>query len=407
VNVAVVAEYYPRPRNPGLGIWAHRQTRAVRELGVDARALVLERPLPSMRVLLSVVPGREQRYAGSLREWAGGVWDPPRDMVLDDVPVRFARFVSPPRPITYANWGRWAARPVRRALDDLNGKWPIDLVHAHYAVPAGDAVLRWLRRRKRVPFVVSVHGGDLFYTAARSDQGRRVVSQVLAAAGAVLVNSDLTRTGVVELGVSPERVHVVYPGADLREPRADRHAEPTLVTVANLEAHKSQGDVIRAVAALRGRYPTLRYLLVGGGPDRPQLEALAQSLGVGDRIHFTGALPHEEAMDELARCHVHVMPSRIDGFGVAHVEAMAAGLPTIGGAGTGAEDIARAGGGALLVRPGDSSALVRTLDELLRDDARRERLGEEARRTVAERFSWETGGKLTVDIYRSVVESHG
>jgi glycosyltransferase involved in cell wall biosynthesis len=212
---------------------------------------------------------------------------------------------------------------------------------------------------------------------------------------------------VVELGVSPERVHIVYPGADLREPSSDRHPDPTLVTVANLEAHKSQADVIRALAALRDRYPTLRYLMVGGGPDRPDLEALARSLGVGDRIRFTGPLPHEQAMEELARCHIHVMPSRIDGFGVAHVEAMAAGLPTIGGAGTGAEDIAGASAGALLVRPGDSSVRVRTRDELLRDDARREQIGEDARRTVAERFSCEAGGKLTVDIYRSVVQSYG
>jgi glycosyltransferase involved in cell wall biosynthesis len=403
VNVSVVAEYYPRPSNPGLGIWAHRQTRAVRELGVDARALALERPLPSMNAFRSLVRGRP----GPLRDWVRTVRKPPSDIVMDGVPVRYVRFISPPRPLSYASWGAWAARPVGRALDELDGKWPVDLVHAHYAVPAGDAALRWIHRRGRLPFVVSVHGGDLFYTAARSDRGKRVVSKVLGAAGAVLVNSDLTRTGVVELGVSPERVHIVYPGADLREPSGDRHADPTLVTVANLEEHKSQADVIRALATLRDRYPTLRYVLVGGGPDRPELEALAQSLGVGDRIRFTGALPHEQAMDELARCHIHVMPSRIDGFGVAHVEAMAAGLPTIGGAGTGAEDIAGTGGGAFLVRPGDSSELVRTLDELLRDDARRERLGEEARRTVAERFSWETGGKLTADIYRSVMESHG
>jgi glycosyltransferase involved in cell wall biosynthesis len=321
--------------------------------------------------------------------------------------VRYVRFVSPPRPLSYASWGRWAARPVRRALDELDGQWPVDIVHAHYAVPAGDAALRWLRRRTKLPFVVSVHGGDLFYTAARSDHGRRIVSRVLSAADAVLANSSLTRDGVQELGAASERVHIVHPGADRVDSNGNRHEEPTLVTVANLEAHKSQADVIRALAALRGRHPTLRYLLVGGGPDRPQLEALAQSLGVGDRIRFTGPLPHSEALSELARCHIHVMASRIDGFGVAHIEAMAAGLPTIGGTGTGAEDIARAGEGALLVRPGDSSALVRALDELLSDDTRRERLGEQARRTVADRFSWETGGKLTVDIYRSVSQSHG
>jgi glycosyltransferase involved in cell wall biosynthesis len=330
-----------------------------------------------------------------------------REANLEGVPVRYVRFVSPPRPTSYANWGGWAARSLGRALDALQQEWPIDLIHAHYAVPAGDAALRWLARHTDVPLVVSVHGGDLFYTAALSDHWRDVVKRVLGAADAVVANSTLTAGGIVELGIPPERVHVVHPGADPAATPGNRHAEPTLVTVANLEAHKCQADVIRALAALRGRHTALRYLLVGGGPDRSQLTELACSLGVGDRVSFAGALPHGQALDELARCHIHVMPSRIDGFGVAHVEAMAAGLPTIGGAGTGAEDIAQAGEGVLLVRHGDISELTRVLDELLSDDARREQLGEAARRTVAARFTWEAGAKTTVDVYRSVAASHG
>jgi glycosyltransferase involved in cell wall biosynthesis len=415
VKVAVVAEYYPRPAHPGLGIWAHRQARAVRDLGVDVRVLVLERPLPPMVAFKALVPGRGGQDAGfsrrrpdarPLREWASSVWDPPRDMVLDGVPVRYVRFVSPPRPISYASWGWWAARPVKRALDELHRQWPFDLVHAHYAVPAGDAVLRWLDRRARLPFVVSVHGGDLFYTAERTDHGRRVVSRVFEAADAILANSDLTRRGIEGLGAAASRVHVVHPGADPGTGAPSRHADPTLVTVANLEAHKSQADVIRAVAALRDRHPRLRYLVIGRGPDRHALEVLADSLGVGDRVRFTGGLSHDDALAELARCHVHVMPSRIDGFGVAHIEAMASGLPTIGAVGTGAEDIARSGEGALLVRAGDITGLVRVIDELLSDDARRERLGEQARKTVSEHYSWPGSGERTEAVYRSLSSAH-
>jgi teichuronic acid biosynthesis glycosyltransferase TuaC len=407
VNVAVVAEYYPRPNNPGLGVWAHRQTRAVRELGVDPRVLVLERPLPPLNAFRSLVPRSRTPDAGPLRDWASGLRSMSREANLEGVPVRYVRFVSPPRPTSYANWGGWAARSLGRALDALQQERPIDLVHAHYAVPAGDAALRWLGRHADIPLVVSVHGGDLFYTAARSEHGRDVVSRVLGRAGAVLANSNLTRRGIEELGIPGERVHVVHPGADpIAQPR-DRHAEPTLVTVANLEAHKCQADVIRALATLRGRHPALRYLMVGGGPDRRELTELARSLGVAEHVSFAGALPHEQALAELARCHIHVMPSRIDGFGVAHVEAMAAGLPTIGGMGTGAEDIAEAGEGLLLVRPGDTSELVRVLDGLLSDDARRTELGEQARRTAAERFTWEAGARWTLEVYRAVAASHG
>jgi teichuronic acid biosynthesis glycosyltransferase TuaC len=402
-RVAIVAEYYPRPDRPGLGIWAHRQARAVRDLGVDARVLVLERPLPPLLVFKALSPAGGRPNLGPLREWTARVWDPPRDMVLDGVPVRYVRFVSPPRPVSYASWGRWAARPVAKALAELRQNWPFDLVHAHYAVPAGDAALRWLRGGESLPLVVSVHGGDLFYTAARSDRGRRVVAKVFAAADAILANSELTRSGVEELAGGGEKVQVVHPGADPVEPVASRRAEPTLVTVAHLERHKAQGDVIRALAALHGRHPSLRYVLVGGGPDRQQLERLARELGVGERVEFTGPLSHERALAELARCHVHVMPSSIDAFGVAHIEAMAAGLPAIAGAGTGAEDVARAGEGIVLVRPGDVSELGRVLDGLLSDRHRLEALGEAARQTVREHFSWERCGELTAAVYESTL----
>jgi len=96
------------------------------------------------------------------------------------------------------------------------------------------------------------------------------------------------------------------------------------------------------------------------------------------------------------------MPSVHDGFGAAHIEAMSAGVPTIAGEGTGSEDIARAGEGALLVRAGDVPRLVEVLDRLLCDPAERERLGEAARRTVAEHFTWERCGERTLAVYGSV-----
>jgi glycosyltransferase involved in cell wall biosynthesis len=226
------------------------------------------------------------------------------------------------------------------------------------------------------------------------------VERTLRSAKAVLANSSLTRQGIQELIGPREGLRIVHPGAELTAPAPEPHSDPTLVTLAHLEPHKSQGDVIRALAALRGRHPALRYVLVGKGPDRQGLEELARSLGVADRVRFTGALPHEEALAELARCHIHVMPSRRDAFGVAHLEAMAAGIPAIAGAGTGAEDIARAGEGALLARPGDLSELVRIIDRLLSEPRERRRLGEAARRTVAERFSWRRCGRETADAYR-------
>jgi glycosyltransferase involved in cell wall biosynthesis len=398
LRVAVVAEYYPRPHDPAWGIWAHRQAVGARERGVDVNALALERPLPPLRAF-------KRLDFQVLGEWAERVRRPPPDTTLDGVPVRYVRFLSPPRPLSYASWGRWAARPLGRALDRMWDEGSLDLVHAHYAVPAGDAVLRWLRARgRRTQLVVSVHGGDLSYVAARSEHGRRTVARVLSAADAVVANSDVTRRGIEELAGSLAHLRVIHPGADMPVPVPARHADPTLVTVAHLESHKNQASVIRALAALAGRHPRLRYELIGKGPDRETLEQLARSLGVADRVAFRGAMPHDAALAELARCHVHVMPSIHDAFGVAHVEAMAAGLPTIGGEGTGAEDIASAGEGMVLVPPGDVTALARAIERLVADDAERDRLGEAARRTAADHFSWSRNADQTLALYEELTK---
>jgi teichuronic acid biosynthesis glycosyltransferase TuaC len=399
LRAAVVAEYYPRPSDPAWGIWAHRQAAGVRERGVDLHVLALERPLPPLRAV-------KRLDLGLLREWARRVRRPPGDATLDAVPVRYVRFLSPPRPLSYASWGWWAARPLGPELDRLDMQAPLDLLHAHYAVPSGDALLRWLRdRRRRVPLVVSVHGGDLSFAARRSAHGRRTVVRVLREADAVIANSEVTRRGIEELTGPLERLRVIHPGADVPAGAPTRHADPTIATIAHLEPHKNQAAVIRALGALAGRHPRLRYRLIGKGPDRHALEELARSVGVGDRVAFLGALRHEEALAELARCHVHVMPSIHDAFGVAHVEAMAAGLPAIGGEGTGAEDIAAAGEGLTLVPPGDVTALARTIERLVGDEAERERLGEAARRTAAERFSWSRNADQTLALYEEVTRS--
>jgi teichuronic acid biosynthesis glycosyltransferase TuaC len=293
-------------------------------------------------------------------------------------------------------------------LDELWEEAPLALVHAHYAVPAGDAVLRWAEARAgRPPLVVSVHGGDLSYAATRSQRGRSTVARVLRAADAVVANSDLTRRGIEELTGPLSRIRVISPGADTASGPVERHAEPTLVTVGNLESHKNQTSVIRALAALAGRHPRLRYELIGRGPDREGLEALARSLGVEDRVTFRGAMDHESALVELARCHVHVMPSIHDAFGVAHVEAMAAGLPAIGGEGTGAEDVAAAGEGMLLVPAGDVTAIARAIESVIASPAELRRLGEAARRTAIESFSWRRNAEATLALYREVVEGAG
>ena len=172
-----------------------------------------------------------------------------------------------------------------------------------------------------------------------------------------------------------------------------------LVTVGHLVARKRHADVIRALWALRDRHPDLGYLVIGDGPERARLEALATELGVD--VDFRGQLPHAEALAEARRCSLFVMPSVDEAFGVAYVEAMAAGIPAIGA--TGEPGPTEIGDGLVLVAPADVEALASTIDDLLSEPTYLRELGERARATVRARFTWEACGRATVAAYEDAL----
>jgi len=384
VKALIVAEYYPRAGDPVGGIWAHRQTLAARDAGADVRVLVLHRPVPPLSAARAADVGR-----------AVSVIRQPATAALDGLPVQYVRYLSPPRPWSYSAWGAWAAPLLARAIGRVRREFAFDLVHAHYAVPAGDAVRR---TAVSAPLVVSVHGHDV----QGAGSGGRAIATTLQHARLVLANSAGTARRCAALGARDTRV--VHLGADLPPTRAAPWDRPTLVTVAHLAARKRHADVISALALLRGRHPELRYVIIGDGPERQRLGEHAASLGVADRVEFRGQLPNVEATALARSAALFVMPSVDEAFGVAYIEAMAAWVPAIGCRGEdGPAEIAAAGGGIELVPARDVRALAERIDTLLSDRPALVALGGVARDTVEREFTWDRCGAQTVAAYEHVL----
>ena len=183
----------------------------------------------------------------------------------------------------------------------------------------------------------------------------------------------------MHLGADLPRQRRARPRAATRAARRRRSC-----TVAHLVARKRHADVLRALAVLGQRHPTLRYAIIGDGPERIALEGLAARLGVAERVEFHGQLAPAQAVEQARRCTLFVMPSTEEAFGVAYIEAMAGGVPAIGCRGEpGPEEIAAAGDGFVLVPPGDIERLTQRIDELLSDPHRLREAGQRARATVA------------------------
>jgi teichuronic acid biosynthesis glycosyltransferase TuaC len=400
VRVVVVAEWYPSPADPVHGVWAHRQALAARDAGADVRVLALRRPVPPIDVI------RRGELSSWLRELSGSF----KPLTLDGLQIDPVPLVAPPRPWSYGAWGHWAAPTLALALRSVARQWPLDVVHAHSLIPTGFAAMlarRWAPLRPRPALVVSTHGPDVISAHARSRTAHRATQLALRDAEAVLANSSWAARRCEQLAGRPLPMRVVHLGGDFPTNPPTRHARPTIVTVAHLHARKRHAVVLHALAELR---PDVRpdYVVIGGGGGRAPLEALAADLGLSERVRFLGQLPNVQALAEAWRCHVCVMPSVEEPFGVAYVEAMAGGLPAIGTMGEGGpDDIAAAGGGMVRVPVDDHLALAHELERLLSSSDRLEALGRAARENVERNFTWRACGEATVEAYTAAIERRG
>jgi phosphatidylinositol alpha-1,6-mannosyltransferase len=168
--------------------------------------------------------------------------------------------------------------------------------------------------------------------------------------------------------------------------------------------------VIRALPRLRESIPEVNYLIVGDGPYRPQLESLAEAMGVQDHVIFAGQVPTEELPDVYALSDVFVMPSRerlevddVEGFGIVFLEASACAKPVIGGRSGGIPEAIVDGVTGLLVDAHDPEDIGNALARLLTDRDLAIRLGQQGRLRVVHDFDWARVADQVEGILNSVL----
>jgi glycosyltransferase involved in cell wall biosynthesis len=178
---------------------------------------------------------------------------------------------------------------------------------------------------------------------------------------------------------------------------------PIAMFVGRLIDGKGVADLLRAFAAVQGVQATL--CIVGDGPRRGEWEALAERLGISERVLFLGYLPEEQAWRVIRASDVVVNPSYTEGLPTSVLEAALMGRAVLATDVGGTPEIVTDGQGAWLVKPRDIDGLREGLERLLADRALRDRLGQAARAEAAGRFDWNDSAVRFAEIARSLVRS--
>ncbi len=299
-----------------------------------------------------------------------------------------------------------AFRYQRRGLTSQLRQIAPDIMHAHYVPEYGFfAATAGLH-----PLVVSAWGSDVLIDAGASRLSRWITGYTLRRADLVTSNNEFMSGRLREMGVPAEKLATIVFGPDafflegpesvnVRQTEADH--PPTIISTRSLDSPLYNVDLIlRAMALLRARIPSVRLLVAGAGRLRPRLETLTQELGLGESVRFIGFLDAAALRDAFTSSEVYVSVPNSDGTSVATLSAMAAGcLPVVSDLATQHEWI-EDGVNGLLVPLGDADALAQRLGDALEDAPLRREAASRNRAVVAERGVWQKNALLMEEWYR-------
>lgn len=271
-------------------------------------------------------------------------------------------------------------------MAEVAAGYHLDLLHVHYAIPHSISALlaKQMTRERRLPFITTLHGTDI--TLVGSDRSYFPITKfsIEQSDGITAISENLRRQTVEEFGVANEiRVIHNFVNCELYRPAQVRPREKRLIHLSNFRPVKRPLDCIRILAEVVKSTPATLWM-VGDGPERGPAEMLARKLGVADRVEFLGKRDHVE--NWIPQAHVLLLPSEMESFGLAALEAMACGVPPVATECGGVPELVTSGVDGFLEPVGDVAAQAARVVALLTDEALYDRVSKAARRTAETRF---------------------
>ncbi len=281
-------------------------------------------------------------------------------------------------------------------MAEVAENYKLDLLHVHYAIPHSMSAYmarQMLAAKRRLPFVTTLHGTDITLVGMDPSYFGITKFSIEQSDGVTAISEDLRGHTVETFGVENEiRVLHNFVNIETYAPDPARQGrgrfagegQKLLIHLSNFRPVKRVLDCVRILAEVR-KHEDARLLMVGDGPDRTAAEHLASQLGVADHVEFLGKQNNVQRLIRLA--DVLLMPSEMESFGLAGLEAMACGVPVVGTRVGGVPELITPGVDGFLEAVGDVAGQARRVLEIVEDPDGQLRMAAASRRTAEARFS--------------------
>ena len=321
------------------------------------------------------------------------------------VPARRVLYLSLPGGWGLSSSGAFLFASLLPEIRRLHGSHPVQVIHAHSALPCGHAA-SLLSRDLKIPFVVTVHGLDAFSTRQVGGYAgkwcARISQSVYRSACSVICVSEKVRDQVIE-GAAPVNTAVLYNGVDSQmfSPPESEPEAPVILSVGNLIPVKGHELLLRAFAAIQNQFPGLSLEIIGDGPERSRLQQLSHEHGIAGKVNFRGRQSRRQVADAMRRATVFALPSRYEGLGCVYLEAMSAGKPVVACLGQGIDEVIEPRVSGCLIRADNLQELTDTLAGLLQQPEVRRKMGDAARRTILQKYALGEQAAQLFRVYRA------
>jgi len=390
MKILTFTTLYPHAARPGHGIFVETRLRQLLASGKVESHVVAPVPwFPSRNprfgeyALHASAPREEQRHGIRVLH--------PRYLALPKIGMTLAPFLL--------------AQSVRPVIERVLAEYRFDLIDAHYFYPDGVAAVL-LGRRLGKPVVISALGSDVNLISRYRLPRRMILWAARHAAGMITVARAL-KDRLVALGVPAGRIEVLRNGVDLQLFRpVDREdwrrrlgfTRTTLLSVGNLVPLKGHDLPIRALRLL----PETDLVIIGNGPERAALGALARELDVGARVTFAAAMAQEELRHYFGAADALVLASSREGWANVLLESMACGTPVIASRVGGTPEVVTAPEAGVMMAERTPEALADAARGLFASYPDRG-----ATRRYAEGFSWDATTEGHLQLFSRILSAPG
>ena len=329
---------------------------------------------------------------------------------ISSAPAEWVRYPQMPGIFGLSTAGKLLYLRLLKRIEKLHRIKPIDVIHAHAALPCGHAAAL-ISRRLNIPFVITVHGLDVFNICARdgiSATWRRDVSRSVYGSARTVVCISGKVQQFVNAGMPVEPQTVIVPNgvnADFFSPgpAQSENVTPQILVVGSLLPSKGHELVLRALKTLQTSLPLIQCSIIGEGPYQSQFEGLVRELALERQVRFLGRKSRAEVAEAMRHCSVFVLPSRNEALGCVYLEAMSCGRPAIACTGQGIDEVIEHGKNGWLIPPDGLAELVQGLSALFGSLELRNRLGAAARQTILEKLTLAHQARQLNAAYRQAI----